>query len=344
MGRRYALNPSTKMRKSSVDVTIVGGGPVGLFASFYAGLRGMSVRIVDSLPDLGGQLLALYPEKYVYDMPGFPKILAKDLARELAQQGTQFGPDLQLEQTAQTLETTDNGYVIHTASGDELPTSTIIISAGAGAFSPTKIGVENEDVFEGKGIHYGVRDKAAFADKNLVIVGGGDSAFDWCLNLEPIAKAITLVHRRDQFRAHEDSIKKVKASRVSMKLWSTIKQLHGLDSISGVTIENSQSKEQERLDTDAVIVNVGFKSSLGPLKEWGLNIEKNQIVVDQRYETNLKGIFAVGDVCTFPGKLKLIATGVGEATSAVCWAKTYIDPSAKLFPGHSSDMDLPTTS
>lgn len=329
------------MSRSLVDVTIIGGGPVGLFASFYAGLRGLSVRIIDSLPELGGQLLALYPEKYVYDMPGFPKVLAKDLARELAAQGTQFAPELALEETADTLAKTDDGYLITTAKGTELPTRTVIIAAGAGAFSPTKIGIAREADFEGRGLHYGVREKSAFQDKNLIIVGGGDSAFDWCINLEDVARDITLVHRRDQFRAHEDSIEKVRNSRVKMKLWSTVQELHGEDGITGVTLENTQTKEREHLETDAIIVNVGFKSSLGPIKNWGLAIEKNQIVVDPRFETNLPGVFSVGDVCTFPGKLKLIATGVGEATSAVCWAKTYIDPGAKLFPGHSSDMDIP---
>lgn len=324
-----------------VDVTIIGGGPVGLFAAFYAGLRGMSTRIIDSLPELGGQLTALYPEKYVYDMPGFPKVLAKDLAKQLGEQGLQFGAETVLEDTACELVHTGTGYLIRTTSGRELPTRTVIISAGAGAFTPTRIGVEREAEFEGKGICYGVKDKASLAGKRLLIIGGGDSAFDWCLNLEPIAKEITLVHRRDQFRAHEDSIEKVRNSRVGMKLWCTVKELHGGDVLQGITIENSQTKEQERLEADAVIVNVGFKSSLGPIKGWGLNIERNQIAVNERYETNLPGVFAVGDVCSFSGKLKLIATGVGEATMAVCYAKMFLDPAAKLFPGHSSEMELP---
>jgi ferredoxin/flavodoxin---NADP+ reductase len=323
-----------------VDVTIIGGGPVGLFAAFYAGMRGMSARIVDSLPELGGQLTALYPEKYVYDMPGFAKVLAKDLAHEMARQGTGFKPEVVLEDTAAGIEPDSDGYILRTAKGRALATRTVIISAGAGAFTPTKLGVHREAEFEGKGLHYGVREKAVFKNKDVVIVGGGDSAFDWCLELEPIARNITLVHRRDQFRAHEDTVRQVMSSRVQMKLWRTIKELHGDSQLEAVTLEDSQTKEQERLPLDALVVNVGFKSSLGPLKEWGLNIEKNQIVVDRRYETNLPRIFAVGDVCTYDGKLKLIATGCGEAATAVCYAKTYIDPDAKLFPGHSSDMDL----
>lgn len=323
-----------------VDVTIIGGGPCGLFASFYAGLRGMSVRVIDSLPELGGQLTALYPEKYVYDMPGFPKVLAKDLAANLIQQGTQFSPELVLGETANTLTKTDEGYTIGAASGLELPTRTLIISAGAGAFSPTKIGVDREQEFEGKGVYYGVRDKSVFKDKRVAIVGGGDSAFDWCLNLLDTASEIKLVHRRDQFKAHEDSIEKVKASGVPLLLWRTITELHGDDALTHATIQDTQTKITEPLHVDAIVVNIGFKSSLGPIKDWGLNIVKNQIQVDERYETNLPGVFAVGDVCTFGSKLKLIATGVGEAATAVCFAKTRLDPDAKLFPGHSSDMAL----
>jgi thioredoxin reductase len=324
-----------------VDVTIIGGGPVGLFASFYAGLRGMSVRIIDSLPELGGQLTALYPEKYVFDMPGFPKVFAKDLAREMAEQGTQFKPELCLGETAETLEEEGSKYVITTRSGLRLPTRTIIIAAGAGAFSPTKIGVEREEEFEGKGLFYGVRQRDVFKSKNVIIVGGGDSALDWCINLEPIAKSITLVHRRDVFRAHEDTVHRVRNSTVEMKLFTTVAELHGTEQLEKVTLLDTQTQQKEIVETDAVIVNVGFKSSLGPIKDWGLNIEKNQISVNPTtFQTSRERIYAVGDVCTFEGKLKLIATGVGEAVTAVCFAKQALDPEAKLFPGHSSDRDL----
>ncbi|HSI73016.1 MAG TPA: NAD(P)/FAD-dependent oxidoreductase [Fimbriimonas sp.] len=326
--------------RNQVDVTIIGGGPVGLFASFYAGMRGMSVRIVDSLPELGGQLTALYPEKYVYDMPGFPKVLAKDLAREMIAQGLQFGPEVVLEETADRLEKTDVGYVVHTSKGESLPTKTVIVSAGAGAFQPTKIGIEREEEMHGKGIYYGVKDKSVFSGKKLAILGGGDSAFDWCLNLHDSAASTTMVHRRDVFKAHEDSIHQVQKLGIPMKLFYAVKELHGEDQLVGLTLENTVTKEREHFECDALIVNIGFKSSLGPLKDWGFEIEKNQIKVDHRYETCLPGVFAVGDVATFDSKIKLIATGVGEAATAVCFAKTYLDPAAKLFPGHSSDMNL----
>jgi len=324
-----------------VDVTVIGGGPCGLFAAFYAGLRGMSVRIIDSLPELGGQLMALYPEKYVYDMPGFPKVLAKDLARDLIEQAHQFHPKLALEETADKLTKDAEGYLIETTKGLQLPTRTVIISAGAGAFSPTKMGVEREEELFGKGVYYGVKDKSIFTGKKLAIVGGGDSAFDWCLNLHDIADEISLIHRRDGFKAHEDSVEKVRASRVQMKLWYSVKKPPGSERLTGSPPDTPPTPGTPPHETDAVIVNIGFKSSLGPIKDWGLEIEKNQIKVDDRYETNLPGVFAVGDVASFGSKLKLIATGVGEAATAVCFAKTYIDPAAKLFPGHSSDMEMP---
>jgi thioredoxin reductase (NADPH) len=289
---------------------------------------------------LGGQLTALYPEKYVYDMPGFPKVLAKDLAREMAVQGTQFKPDLCLGETAEELEELSEVFIIHTSSGKRLPTRTIVIAAGAGAFSPTRIGVSREEEFEGRGLYYGVRSTAEFGGKRLAIVGGGDSAFDWALHLSPIAGNLKLIHRRDQFRAHEDTVAKVRELPVEFKLWSIVSELHGNGHLRAVTVENVQTKERETFELDALIVNVGYKSSLGPIKNWGLSLEKSQIMVDGRMMTNRAGIFAVGDVCTYANKLKLIATGVGEAATAVCVAKTLIDPSSKLFPGHSSDLDL----
>lgn len=323
-----------------VDVTIIGGGPVGLFAAFYAGMRGMSARIVDSLPDLGGQLTALYPEKYVYDMPGFPKVLAKDLAREMAAQAQQFHPEVVLNETATKLAKDEGGWTITGSSGRAFPTRTVIVSAGAGAFEPQKLGVPEEEKFVGKGLTYGVQNLVSLMGKNAVVVGGGDSAFDWALAIEPVAKSTKLVHRRDVFRAHEDTVRKVHASTVEVCLWEQVKHLHGTTRLEKVTVHNSQHDETKQYACDALVVNVGYKSSLGPMEKWGMRIEKRQIIVDRMYRTSLPGVFAVGDVCDFEGKIKLIATGVGEAATAVCEIKQLLDPSAKLFPGHSSDMKI----
>lgn len=324
-----------------VDVTIIGGGPVGLFGAFYAGMRGMSVRIIDSLPQLGGQLTALYPEKYIYDMPGFPEVLAKDLASEMAQQGVRFSPHVVLEETATGLEDDgDDGWTIVGGKGERYPTRTIMISAGAGAFAPTKLGLEEEEEYLGKGLQYGVRETAPLAGKRIAVIGGGDSAFDWALMLQPIASSVCIVHRRDQFRAHEESVKEVHEKEIELCLFKQVTALHGNGGVDSITLTDTQTKETSQRECDAVIVNIGFKSSLGPLKDWGLEIEKNQIKTDGLYQTNRQGIFAVGDVASFDGKLRLIATGVGEAATAVCVAKTMLDPKAKLFPGHSTNMDL----
>jgi thioredoxin reductase (NADPH) len=322
------------------DITIIGGGPVGLFGAFYAGLRGMSVRIVDSLPELGGQLTALYPEKYVYDMPGFPQVLAKDLAAQLAEQAMRFSPELILEETAEQAEQDEDGWTLTLTSGRQIATKTVLITAGAGAFSPTRIGVDREEELLGKGLSYGVRSKEVFRGRRVLILGGGDSAFDWAVNLHDVAGSLEIVHRRDQFRAHEETVEQAKSLGIPFRLWKAVTALHGADRLKAVELTDTQTKETEIVPCDELVVNIGFKSSLGPLKDWGLEIVKNQIVVDDHYRTCLPGIFAAGDVCTLPGKIKLIATGVGEAATAVCVAKTQIDPAARLFPGHSSDMAL----
>lgn len=323
-----------------VDVTIIGGGPVGLFGAFYSGMRGMTCRIIDSLPELGGQLVALYPEKYVFDMPGFPKVLAKDLAKGLAEQGQQFHPEIVLNETAQTLTKDDDGWSILGSSGRRFPTRAVIVSAGAGAFEPTKLGIEDEEQFVGKGLTYGVQNLVSLTGKDVIVVGGGDSAFDWALAIEPVAKSTKLVHRRDVFRAHEETVKQVHASGVEVCLWEQVKQLQGSTLLESVVVSNSQHEIEKTYPCDALVVNVGYKSSLGPLEGWGMEIEKRQIKVDRMYRTSLPGVFAVGDVCDYEGKIKLIATGVGEVTTAVCEIKQMLDPSAKLFPGHSSDMKL----
>ncbi|OYT71741.1 MAG: ferredoxin--NADP(+) reductase [Armatimonadetes bacterium JP3_11] len=324
------------------DITIIGGGPVGLFGAFYAGLRGMRTKIIDSLPELGGQLTALYPEKYVYDMPGFPEVLAKDLAAQMIRQAMRFKPTVCLEERAEQLQRTENGWVIITDKGITHHTRTIVICAGAGAFAPRKLNAEGVAEFEGNGVYYGVRDKSLFAGKRLLIVGGGDSAVDWALNLYPIAQQVTLIHRRDEFRAHEQSVQELRHSPVRILTPYELRRVCGNGRLERAILFHNKTQEELELLVDAVILNLGFVATLGPIKNWGLELQGNQIVVDEYMQTNLPGVYAAGDVCTHPGKLKLIATGVGEVCTAVNHAKSIIDPSAKMFPGHSSDMALPS--
>ena len=322
-----------------VDIAIIGGGPTGLFAAFYAGLRQMSIKIIDSLDVLGGQLATLYPEKYIYDVAGFPKVLAKDLVKDLIEQALQYKPAVALGEQVQSLDYDEATriYTIKTSKGAHAARS-ILIAAGVGSFAAKTLPLPNTDRFVGKGLHYFVKELAPFKGRNVLIVGGGDSAVDWANTLCPIAQKITLIHRRDQFRAHEDSVEKMKCSTVDIRLFYELKSIEGDGQIERATIFDNRTKAEQTLDVDDVLVNIGFESSLGPLKDWGLEIEGGQIKVDSMMQTNRPAIFAAGDICTFPGKLKLIATGFGEACTAVNFAKHYLDPKANIFPGHSSNM------
>jgi ferredoxin/flavodoxin---NADP+ reductase len=320
------------------DIAIIGGGPTGLFAAFYAGMRQASVKVIESMPQLGGQLAALYPEKYIYDVAGFPKVIAQDLVDNLVEQANYFKPIWCLdEKVLQVKKLEERLFEIVTQKQTHLARA-VIITAGCGAFEPRKLDIPGTERFESTNLHYFVKDKQAFAGKDVLIAGGGDSAVDWALMLEPIARSVTLIHRRDKFRAHEHSVEKMLASRVRVITPREIEELHGEDRIEQVTIVDKKSGAREILSVDAVIVSFGFVSSLGPIKEWGLEIENGSIKVNSRMETNIPGIYAAGDIATYPGKVKLIAVGFGEAPTAVNNAKQYLDPEARLQPGHSSSM------
>ncbi len=333
------------------DLTIIGGGPTGLYAAYYAGLRGLKTQIIDALPELGGQLMALYPEKYIYDVAGFPKVLAKDLARNLIEQAMQYNPALHLggkitrmeirERTEADKSGPSAYFYLETEEGDVHETLAILLTIGIGAFAPRKLNLQEAQRFEGKGVSYFVSDKTKFKGQNILIVGGGDSAVDWALNLHPIARSITVVHRRDQFRAHEENVKLLQESPVKVKTPYEIRSIQGNAHVEQAVIFNNKTGGEEKLPVDQILLNLGFVANIGKIKEWGLNIMKNDIEVSSRMETNISGIYAAGDIVVYPGKLKLIATGFGEAATAVNNAKAYIDPSAKVFPGHSSDMEPP---
>jgi len=323
------------------DVTIIGGGPVGLFGAFYAGMRGMRTKIVDSLPELGGQLTALYPEKYIYDMPGCPKVLARDLAARMVEQGLRFGPSVALGERIETLERLPDGRFRLLSSQREHLSRTVVICAGAGAFAPKRLPEPSVAGFEGRGVYYFVQDKSTFKGKRVVVVGGGDSALDWVMALEPVAKSVTLVHRRAEFRAHEESIRWLhRCPTVEKRLFREVAHAEGNGSLRRVVLRDNRTGETEALDADALLVTIGFTATLGPIQRWGLHLDGQAVVVDSHMETNIPGVYAAGDACTYDGKLKLIATGVGEACTAVNFAKHRVDPSAKVFPGHSSHLKL----
>lgn len=324
---------------SVVDLAIIGGGPTGLFGAFYAGLRGMSVKIIDSLEILGGQLSTLYPEKDIFDVGGFPQILAKDLAQNLALQAGQYKPAICLGERVEMIrrEGETGLFSLRTKSTTHFARA-VLVAAGVGAFEPKTLPLPEASRFVGHGLHYFVNNLQGFRGKRVLIVGGGDSAVDWANMVSPLAESTTLIHRRDGFRAHEQSVARMRAGATRILTFFELQGLRGTDHIEEATIYDNRSKDTVTLNVDAVLVNIGFSNSLGPIKDWGLEIAGGAIKVDPMMQTNIPGIFAAGDIAAFPGKLKLIATGFGEACIAVNFAKHMLDPSANIFPGHSSNM------
>lgn len=323
------------------DITIIGGGPSGLFAAFYAGLRDCQTKIIDSLPQLGGQLAALYPDKYIYDIPGFPRILASEFVERQVDQALAFSPAVCLDEKVIGLDQRENGRIeLETAPGNVHLSRTVIIAAGVGAFVPRTLDIPDLKVMEGKGVYYFVKDLEAFRGQRVLVVGGGDTALDWAKSLLGVAGEVILIHRRGTFRAHEQSVKDILLSSANVLRFYELKALYGDERVEGATVFDNRSGEETTLEVDAIVLGLGFLANLGPIKEWGLEIVRNSILVDRTLCTNLPGVYAVGDIATYEGKLKLIATATAEAAVAVNYAKNYIDPAAKVSPGHSSDRDM----
>jgi thioredoxin reductase len=326
--------------QSIYDITIIGGGPSGLFAAFYAGLRAAKTKIIDSLPQLGGQLAALYPDKYVYDIPGFPRILARELVERQVEQAMQFSPTICLNEKVTGLDTGPNGLItLATEPGHTHLSRTVVIAAGVGAFVPRTLDIPNVKTMEGKGVFYFVQDLDTFRGQRVLVVGGGDTALDWAHSLLDYAAKVTLIHRRGTFRAHEQTVSEILESSCAVLPYYELKSLHGEEHVESATVFDNRTGDEITLEVDAVVMGLGFLANLGPIKDWGLEIVGNSIQVDHTYQTNLPGVYAVGDITTYEGKLKLIATATAEAAVAVNFAKHYIDPTVKVSPGHSSDRD-----
>jgi thioredoxin reductase len=317
-----------------VDVAIVGAGPAGLFAAYYAGFRGLSTCMIDALPEPGGQVTAMYPEKMIFDVAGFPAIRGRDLVVNLVEQASQFDPDYRLGVRAEKLSYVDEKPVLTLSDGCMLHCGSIIITGGMGSFTARPLPAANQ--FTGEGVVFFVPRLDALAGQDVVIVGGGDSAFDWALSLEPVATSVTLVHRRDKFRAHAATVAKVRSLPVEIIVNAEVSRLLGEERITGVEV-SVKGEPTRTLPSQTVVAALGFTADLGPLAEWGLTLDKRHIVVDSTTATNLPRIFAAGDISEYPGKVRLIATGFGEAATAVNNAAVAIDPAAHLFPGHSSD-------
>ena len=334
---------------SRTDITIIGGGPTGLFAQFYAGMRGASAQIVDALPELGGQLTALYPEKYIFDVAGYPKVLAKDLVRSLTEQAAQFHPNVpfpaHLCQQVVALEEVTDGFELITES-DRFPTRSVVIAAGIGAFHPRRLPQAFAETWYGRGVQEMVATPESYRGQHVVIIGGGDSAFDWSAQLRDRAASVTLVHRSDRFRAHAATVTEVQQAaaagdgRVAIHTFHELDAIHGTDRVEGVRLRDVKAKTTRDVRADVVLPMLGYVSDLGALLEWGLHIEKDEIVVSTAMETGRPGVYAAGDIIRYPGKLKLIASGFSEAAIAVNQAVHWIYPEKKVAPGHSSNLAI----
>ncbi len=321
------------------DVAIVGAGPAGLFAGFYAGLRGMKFTIIDSLEAIGGQVAAMYPEKDIFDVAGFPRISGKELVKNLGDQVNRFHPSMALgEKVTNLIKRADATFELQTDKNHQIFSRTVLLTLGMGSFTPKKHPNMDLVPYENKGVQYGILSLEPFKGKRALIVGGGDSAVDWALMLEPICSKVTLIHRRDEFRAHEDSVKKLRSSRCEIKLWYELATVRGEGKVEQAVVFENHTKAEETLNVDFVVLNFGFQASLTFLKDWGLTLEKNKIPVNPKMETNMPGIYAAGDIVTHPGKLDLIATGFSEGATAINFAKAYINPNERAAPGHSSNL------
>lgn len=323
----------------SVDMLIVGAGPAGLFAAYYAGFRGMSVALMDSLPEAGGQVTAMYPEKVIYDVAGFPAVRGRELVNDLVAQVAPFNPTYLLNQQAAEVTHEPDAIVVTSAEGLRVRAKVVLITGGLGTFTPRPLPTGTEHL--GRGLVYFVPRLDDYRDLDVVVVGGGDSAFDWALALEPLARSVTVVHRRDKFRAHQHTVDRVLASSCDVLTFTEVSSITGEERIEKVELVHSKSGDRHVRPAQAVVAALGFTADLGPLTRWGLNIDKRHIVVDSTMYTGVERIFAAGDITEYPGKVRLIATGFGEAATAVNNAAPVIDPAAKVFPGHSSDDGTP---
>ena len=328
----------TDASTKSVDLLIVGAGPVGLFGAYYAGVRTLSTAVLDSLEEPGGQITAMYPEKAIFDVAGFPAIRGRDLVEQLLAQAAPFSPDYLLGHQAVGLERdAENHFAVTTSAGLRIECRAIVITGGIGTFTPRPLPTGGE--YLGRGLVHFVPDPSAYEGQNIVVVGGGDSALDWALMLEPIGKSVTIVHRRAEFRAHPHSVELLKASSVTMLTDAQVAAVRGEPGVTEVDID--VAGEVQTLPCDKLVAALGFTANLGPLMEWGLEIRKRQIVVDTMGRTTVAGIYAAGDIVEYQGKVKLIATGFGEVATAVNNAAAFLNPDVSAFPGHLSDYAPP---
>ncbi|TDT30087.1 NAD(P)/FAD-dependent oxidoreductase [Naumannella halotolerans] len=321
------------------DLVVIGAGPAGLYSAYYAGFRGLSVAIVDSLTEIGGQIATLFPEKAIFDVAGFPSTTGRDLVRRLQEQASSSDPLYLLGRTATRL--IDNGGAdlhILLNDGTAIAAKAVLVCAGVGRFEPRRLPVA--EGWQGRGMEYFVTNTASYNGRDVIITGGGDSAVDWALHLEPVAKSVTLVHRRARFRAHESSVGRLLNSTVHVRTNAQISDVFGSARIDSVAITTTDG-HTDRIPAQALVCALGFVADLGPLAEWGIEIQNRRIPVSPAMQTNVPRVFAAGDVSEYPGKVRLISVGFGEAAIAVNHIAAMIHPNSEVTPGHSSDLGAP---
>ncbi|MBN9736065.1 MULTISPECIES: NAD(P)/FAD-dependent oxidoreductase [unclassified Pseudonocardia] len=320
-------------RDLQADLVVVGAGPAGLYATYYAGFRGLSVVVVDALDQLGGQMSVLYPEKPVFDVAGFPRVRAQDLVDSLVEQAAPGGPTYLLGHDATQLEQLPDGVAVTTDRGARIRAGALLITGGMGRFTPRPLPAGDE--YAGRGLRYAVPRPAELAGKDVLVVGGGDSAVDWALCLEPVASSVTLVHRRDAFRAHERSVTDLRASGVRILTPYEVLDVRGGDRVAEVDLRGPDGVLT--LPTDEIVAALGFRADLTALSSWGIGLNRRNIAVDRSMRTNLPRVFAAGDITDFDGKVRLISVGFGEAALAVNNLVPLVRPGLPVVPGHSSD-------
>jgi thioredoxin reductase (NADPH) len=318
-----------------VDMLIVGAGPAGLFGAYYAGFRGMSVAVMDTLPELGGQVTAMYPEKVIYDIPGYPAVRGRDLVDALAAQAGRYDPAYLLGRQATELTHEPDAAVVTDEVGRRVRARAVVITGGLGAFAPKPLPAATGHL--GRGLSYFVPRPQEYAGQDVVVAGGGDSAVDWALALAPVARSVTLVHKRERLRAQPAAVARLEASSVDIRTLTDVVAVHGEDWIEKVELADGRDGSRQVRPAQAIVVALGLASDLGPLTRWGLTVERRRIIVDSAMATGVERVFAAGDLVDYPGKVRLIATAFGEVATAVNNAAPIIDPAAKVFPGHSSD-------
>lgn len=323
-----------------VEVLLIGAGPTGLYGAYYAGFRGLRVAVLDAQPQLGGQISAIYPEKLIYDVAGLPAVQGQSLVDDLERQAARFEPRYVLGDQAVELERAGDGWTVRTASGRAIRTGAVVITSGVGTVTPRPLPC-SADAFVDRGLQYFVPRLEVLDGRDVVVVGGGDSAVDWALAAVPRASSVTLVHRRQQFRAHEHSVRLLRESDCRLILDASVNAVRGNGVVDEIEVQ-AKGEEPEVLPTQVVVAALGFLMNLGPIKDWGLELDGRSIRVDPSMATNLPQVYAAGDVTTYPGKVKLIAVGFGEVATAVNNAAVALNPDASLAPGHSSDM-VPST-